>query len=251
VLGHRADRLALLEDAVDHADVGDHAAVLVELGVEDERPRRRLDVAAGRRDPPDELLEHVEHALPRLAGDVEDLVGVLADELGDLAGDPLGLGAGQVDLVQARDELEPGLDGEVGVGDGLRLDALGGVDDEQRALARLQRPRDLVGEVDVAGRVDEVELVGLAVLGEVVHADGLRLDRDPPLALELHGVEQLRAHQPRVDRLGQLEDAIGQRRLAVVDVGDDAEVADAGGVPMVSPGQDRSATPSLPAALTS
>jgi len=26
--------------------------------------------------------------------------------------------------------------------------------------------------------------------------------------------------------VGQLEDAIGQRRLAVVDVGDDAEVAD-------------------------
>ena len=45
----------------------------------------------------------------------------------------------------------------------LRLDALRGVDDQQRALARGQRARDLVGEVDVAGRVDQVQLVGLAV----------------------------------------------------------------------------------------
>ena len=68
----------------------------------------------------------------------------LADELGDLGADALGLGPGQVDLVQARDELEPGVDREVRVGDRLRLDALGGVHDEQRALARRQasaRPR--------------------------------------------------------------------------------------------------------------
>jgi hypothetical protein len=30
----------------------------------------------------------------------------------------------------------------------------------------------------------------------------------------------------RVDGPGELEDAIGQRRLAVIDVGDDREVAD-------------------------
>ena len=90
--------------------------------------------------------------------------------------------------------------------------------------------RDLVGEVHVAGRVDEVELVGLAVLRLVEDADGLGLDRDAALALEVHRVEHLRAHQPRVDGVRQLEDAIGQRRLPVVDVGDDREVADVGGV---------------------
>ena len=115
----------------------------------------------------------------------------------------------------------------------------------------LQRPRDLVGEVDVAGRVDEVELVGLAVAGGVEDAHRLGLDRDPALALELHRVEQLGAHEPRVDRLGQLEDAIGQRRLAVVDVGDDREVADVGGVgrAIERPTQDRSADPVAPRGL--
>ena len=49
------------------------------------------------------------------------------------------------------------------VGQRLRLDALGGVDDEDGALAGLQAAADLVAEVDVAGRVDEVEPVAQAV----------------------------------------------------------------------------------------
>jgi hypothetical protein len=44
--------------------------------------------------------------------------------------------------------------------------------------------------------------------------------------LQQHRVEQLRAHLARRDRVRQLEDAIGERRLAVVDVRDDREVAD-------------------------
>ena len=81
---------------------------------------------------------------------------------------------------------------QVDVRERLRLDALGRVHDQDRALARGERARDLVGEVHVAGGVDEVELVVLAVLGAVVHADGLGLDGDPALALELHVVEELR-----------------------------------------------------------
>ena len=225
---HRGDRLTLGERAVDDADVGDHAAVLVVLGVEDQRARGRVGVAVRRRDARDELLEHLGDALAGLGGDAAHLVRVLADQVGDLLGDPFGLGARQVDLVQRRDELEPGVDRQIGVGDGLGLDALGGVDHQQRALARGQRAADLVGEVDVPGRVDEVQLVGLAVLRLVEHAHGLGLDRDPALALEVHRVEQLGAHAARVDRVGRLEDAIGQRRLPVVDVGDDREVPDVG-----------------------
>ncbi len=56
--------------------------------------------------------------------------------------------------------------------------------------------------------------------------DRLALDRDAALALDVHAVEVLRAHLPRVDDAGELQHAVGQRRLAVVDVGDDAEVAD-------------------------
>ena len=149
------------------------------------------------------------------------MLGVVADQVGDLCGRAVGIRLRQVDLVHDRDDLEVVLDREVGVREGLRLDPLSGVDDEQRALARLQRPRDLVREVDVPGRVDQVQLVALPQ-----HAHGLGLDRDPALALELHRVEQLLLHVAVGDRVGRLQDAIGQRRLPMVDVGDDREVAD-------------------------
>src|SRR6476646_8827048 len=54
----------------------------------------------------------------------------------------------------------------------------------------------------------------------------LRLDRDPALALELHRVEQLCPHVAVGDGLGQLQDPVRERRLPMVDVGDDREVAD-------------------------
>ena len=68
-----------------------------------------------------------------------------------------GCGAGQIDLVDDRDDLEVVLDREVRVGERLRLDALRRVDQQQRAFARGERSRDFVRKVDVPGRVDQVE----------------------------------------------------------------------------------------------
>src|SRR5690606_41841792 len=67
-------------------------------------------------------------------------------------------------------------------------------------------------------RIDQVQYVGPAVPGRVGQADGVRLDRDAPLPLEVHAVEHLRFHLARLQRAGVLEEAIGQRRFAVVDV---------------------------------
>jgi small subunit ribosomal protein S20 len=58
--------------------------------------------------------------------------------------------------------------------------------------------------------------------------DVLRLDRDAALALDVHAVEVLGAHLPSLDDPRDLEHPVGQRRLPMVDVGDDAEVPDAG-----------------------
>ena len=104
---------------------------------------------------------------------------------------------------------------------GLRLDALGGVDQQHDPFASGEAAAHLVAEVHVAGRVDQVDRVALPV-----DADVLRLDRDAPLPLDVHRVQVLVAHVPRAHRTGELEDAVRQRRLAVVDVGHDRKVAD-------------------------
>jgi hypothetical protein len=79
----------------------------------------------------------------------------------------------------------------------------------------------------VAGRVDQIQHVRLAVLRFVVEPDCVRFDRDAALALEIHVVEHLRFHLAAGHRAGQFEQAIGQRRLAVIDVRDDREIANA------------------------
>ena len=76
----------------------------------------------------------------------------------------------------------------------------------------------------MARRVDQVELELLPVQ-DVAEPDRLRLDRDAAFALEIHAVQVLLAHVPGGDGMGDLEHAIRQRGLAVVDVRHDAEVA--------------------------
>ena len=76
------------------------------------------------------------------------------------------------------------------------------------------------------GGVDEVEFVGFPVARGVGHGDGMGLDGDAALALEVHVVEQLVALVALGDGAGQLEEAVGKGGFSVVDVRDDAEVAD-------------------------
>ena len=78
----------------------------------------------------------------------------------------------------------------------------------------------------MAGGVHQVQDIVLAILGLVVQPHRLRLDGDAALLLDIHRVEDLLAHVAGRDSAGLLDQAISQRRLAVVDMGNDREVAD-------------------------
>ena len=170
-------------------------------------------------------LEQLGDAVAGLGADAHRVAGLDADDLLDLADHPLGVRRRQVDLVDDRQHLQALLGRGVAVGDALRLDALRGVDHQQRPVAGGQRARDLVGEVHVTRRVDHVQLVALAVVRRVIKGDALRLDGDAALALEIHRVEHLRLHLAVGESAAQLDEAVGERRFAVIDVGDDGEVA--------------------------
>src|SRR5690606_33639308 len=76
--------------------------------------------------------------------------------------------------------------------------------------------------------VDQVELVLAPVGGDVRHPHRVQLDRDAALALELVVVEHLLAHLAAVERAGALDQAVREGGLAVIDVGDDAKIANLG-----------------------
>src|SRR3546814_16873669 len=73
----------------------------------------------------------------------------------------------------------------------------------------------------MARRVDQVQLVLTAVLCRVVETDGLRLDRSAALALQLPLVEHLLAHPALCQAAAALNQPVGERPLAVVDMPDD------------------------------
>jgi hypothetical protein len=80
----------------------------------------------------------------------------------------------------------------------------------------------------VAGRVDEIQRVLVPVAGAIEQAHRVRLDGDPALALQVHRVEHLVDRLLGVHRARERQQPVGQRGLAVIDVGDDGEVTDAG-----------------------
>ena len=125
-----------------------------------------------------------------------------------------------VDVGDARDAVLVGLAPDRL---GLRLDAGDRVEQRDRAVEDAQRALDLDGEVDVAGRVDDVD----AVVGPLAGRRGGR-DRDAALLLLLHPVHRGRALVDLTDLVGAagvVEDALGRRRLTGVDVRHDPDVA--------------------------
>ena len=196
------------------------------MGVEDQPGEGFFGAAFGRRDPGDDGLEDLVDAEAFLGGAQENVVRIQAQLAFDLLLDPVHVRRGQVDLVDHRDDGEVVLHGQIEVGHGLGLHALGGVHQQQHPLAGGQGPGDLVGEIHVARGVDEVELVFDAVVGGVGQADGVALDGDAPLPFDVHGVQDLVAELAVLHHAGPLDEAVRQGGLAVVDMGDDAEVAD-------------------------
>ena len=137
------------------------------------------------------------------------------DALGEVRADAVHL----VDVGDARDLVLVGLAPD---GLRLRLDAGDGVEQRDRAVEHAQRALDLDGEVHVAGRVDDVD----AVVGPLAGRRGGR-DRDAALLLLLHPVHRGRALVDLahlVGAAGVVEDALGRRGLARVDVGHDPDV---------------------------
>ena len=240
-------RLALAQGPVAHAaqreppdvgrrvEVGDQRlerVVVVVLGcgdVVEQHLEERLQAVGAARPPVDEVgVVRVERRAPAASVAVHDrevdlvLVGVEVEEqLLHLVHDLGDAGVAAVDLVHHEDHRQAGLERLAQHEAGLRQRALAGVDEQEHAVDHGEAPLDLAAEVGVAGRVDDVDL-HVAVPDRGV----LGQDRDALLALEVH-----RVHDPVGDllvgpeRAGLAQHGVDEGGLAVVDVGDDGDVA--------------------------
>ena len=135
---------------------------------------------------------------------------------------PVEVGAGPVELVDERQPRDPVPVGLAPDDLRLRLHAPHAAKNRHRAVQHAERPLHLDGEIDVSGRVDQVDLG--AQPREVRRRRG---DRDPTLPL-LRQVIHLRVavvDLPHpVGDPGVVEEPLGEGRLPRVDVRDDPDV---------------------------
>ena len=128
---------------------------------------------------------------------------------------------GPVDLVDDDDRRQPALERLAQHEPRLRQRPFRRVDEQHHAVDHRQRALHLAAEVGVARRVDDVDQHVVVVDGGV-----LRENRDAALALEL-GVVHGALGDPlvRAERAALVQQRVDERGLAVVDVGDDGDVA--------------------------
>jgi hypothetical protein len=141
------------------------------------------------------------------------------------------IGAAAVHLVDITEARHVVVVGEAPVGLRLRLDTGHAIEYHDRTVQHAQRTIHLDGEVDVPRGVDQVDLLVAPEGG-----NGGALDGNAALLFLFQVVRGRRGLQilgvmdidDRVLAARVIQDALGRRRLAGVDVGDDADVADVG-----------------------
>ena len=79
-------------------------------------------------------------------------------------------------------------------------------------------------KIYVARCINEVQQIVLTVRGAVVERNRIALDGNAPFTLDIHRVEHLVAELTLRNAITGLDQSIGQRRLAVINMGDNAKI---------------------------
>ena len=77
----------------------------------------------------------------------------------------------------------------------------------------------------MARRVDHVQAINVSIARFIIERDALRLDGNAAFAFEVHRIQHLRLHLTCFQSATMLDETIGQRGFAVIDVGDDGKIS--------------------------
>jgi len=137
--GDELDQVPLADLPVDNLKIGDDPPEGVEHRIKNQRLQRSLGISLGWWYPLNNTTENFLHAHTGLSAGLNDIVGITSDQIDDLLRHPFGHGTIHIHLVHHRNDFQIVFQGKVEVGDGLRLDTLGGVNDEQGTFAGRNR----------------------------------------------------------------------------------------------------------------
>ncbi len=175
--------MQLLQRSVHDPYVSDDAAERIKDRVEDKGLERCFGITTRGGDTLYDGLHDVWNTDSGLAGGFDDVFAFTAGKFDHLIGHFFNAGRLHVYFIEHGDDLQVVLQGQEQVRDRLRLDALGGVYQQQRTLTGGDGAGNLVAKIHVAGGVDHIEDVLGPVRMRVTHLNGVALDGDAALAL--------------------------------------------------------------------
>ena len=156
----------------------------------------------------------------QIGRNVEQQVMAGVDHLGDAR-------IGAVGFVDDEDHRQMGSQRLAQHEPGLRQRTLGGVDQQQHPVDHGQPALDFAAEIRVPGCIDHVDDGDAAIRVMAVHGGVFGQDRDALFPLQVAAVQHsLSGLAALVQRAGLPQHGVDQRRLTVVDVGDNGDVAE-------------------------
>ena len=111
----------------------------------------------------DDSRQHVVDAQAGLCGNGDRLERIQPQIRIDLLAHALDVRGRQIDLVDHRQKLQIIIQGQIEVGDRLRLNPLGSIDNNQRAFAGHEGTPHFVRKIDMPRGVDEIQQIVLTV----------------------------------------------------------------------------------------
>ena len=116
----------------------------------------------------------------------------------------------QVDLIQDRDDHQVMLHGDIDIRQCLCLDSLCSIYNQHRSFAGGQGTRNLVGEVYMSGRIDEIQSVDFTIVSLVVQTDSLCLNSDTTFTFQVHTIQHLLTYLITPYSTGQFDQAVSK-----------------------------------------
>ena len=221
---HEFHEVAFMDCTVNHLEIHDNATEWIEYRVEDKRLKRSLRVALRSRYALHDGLQNLRDSLAGFSTCPDDVFGGAAKQFHNLIFHLVGVCAFHIYLVDNWNNFQIIVQGQVKVGNGLSLHALSGIHNQQTALARSNGARHFVREIDVSWSVDKIERIIFAILN-VIHLNGVALDGNATLSLQVHVIEHLILHFLAADGLGVFQQSVRQGAFTMVDMRYNAKIS--------------------------
>ena len=217
---HAGFQAALLD-----TNEADGATIIVIESVKNQCLQGRLFIACGGRNKLDDGLQHIAHIQACFRGNARSLRRIETDNFLDFIPHFLRLSGRQINFVDYRDDFQVMIQCHITIGQGLGFNTLRSVDHQQGTFAGSQCTADFISKVNMTGGIDQIQGIGFSILRFVLHAYSLALNGDATFALQLHAVKNLVDHLSLLEDAGHFQNAICQSGLAVINMGNDAKIA--------------------------